>query len=296
MANLVSTVAGPSLIGYLLNACLFGILTVQTYIYCSSFPEDKIHIKSLVCGVYLIEIAQTVLTVHDAYVVFASGFGDLAVFTSIRTVWLYSFGLGCIVIFFVQAFYAHRISVLYKSWKFGLFIIILSVTQLVAGEFCAALVRQQGNKGGLGITSGMPWVAAIIFSGAAFVCDTFITICVTFWLLRARWSSNLKGSTRTNTITTSLLRVAVENGTILAIAAIVTIIGLEFPNAGIEPVLSITVPKWYSMTLLVSLNNRTNIQLQTGVNSTVQTLGIQFWAITGTEANTTQHLMYKSIL
>ncbi|KAF8884810.1 hypothetical protein BD779DRAFT_1442882, partial [Infundibulicybe gibba] len=84
------------LVGYLLNACLFGILTVQTYTYCSSFPEDKIHIKSLVCGVYLIEIAQTVLTVHDAYVVFASGFGDLTVFASARTVWLYSLGLGCI--------------------------------------------------------------------------------------------------------------------------------------------------------------------------------------------------------
>ncbi|KAF8884814.1 hypothetical protein BD779DRAFT_1673950 [Infundibulicybe gibba] len=293
MATLVSTVTGPLLIGYLLNACLFGVLTVQTYIYYSSFLEDRIHIKSLVCGVYLVEIAQTILTVCDAYVVFASGFGDLAVLTPIRTVWIYSLGLGCIVIFIVQVFYAHRISVLYNSWKFGLFIIIacptlftLSVTQLVAGEFGAAILKQQGNEDGLRNASGIPWMATMIFFSATFVCDISITICMTFWLLRARWGN--KGYTRTNTITLSLLRVAVENGTVLAIVAIVSIIGLGFPNTGIDPALAITVPKWYSMTLLVSLNNRTNIQRQTEVNFTTPATGIRFQAATGTEANATQ--------
>ncbi|KAF8873391.1 hypothetical protein BD779DRAFT_298486 [Infundibulicybe gibba] len=137
----MSSPSGPLLIGFLLNSCFFGVLTVQIYIYFSSFPKDRIRTKFLVGGVYLAEITQTILTVYDAYVVFVTGCGDVAVPTRVRTIWIYSFVLAPIVAFAVQVFYAHRISTLYQSRKLGLVVVILSVTQLVTGQICAAFVK-----------------------------------------------------------------------------------------------------------------------------------------------------------
>lgn len=41
-------VIGPVVLGALVNACLFGCLVIQTYVYYSNFPKDHRAIKILV--------------------------------------------------------------------------------------------------------------------------------------------------------------------------------------------------------------------------------------------------------
>ncbi|KAF8891411.1 hypothetical protein BD779DRAFT_1671015 [Infundibulicybe gibba] len=276
----VEAMTGPLLIGFLLNSCLFGVLTVQIYVYFSSFPKDRIHTKFLVGGVYLVEIAQTILTVCDAYVVFATGFGNVAVLAPVRTVWIYSLVLGPIVAFVVQAFYAHRISVLYQSWKLGSVIVLMSVIQLVTGQVCAALLKL-ADELKAGPDKGL--VFARISIGSTFACDATIVICMTLWLLRARRDN--KSSRWAHNITLSLLRVTVENGIILATVNIVAIV-FSLSYLYLSPLSSSTATKWYSMTLLVSLNNRPKTQPQMEANFTIPT-GIQFQMTTGTQVNVT---------
>ncbi|KAF8884802.1 hypothetical protein BD779DRAFT_756568 [Infundibulicybe gibba] len=253
MESALLAMTGPLLIGFLLNSCLFGALTVQIYFYYSSFPKDRILIKSLVGGVYLVEIAQTGLTIYDAYVVFSTGFGNVAILIPIRTVWIYALVLSPIV------FYAHRISVLYNSWKLGLVIIILSVTQLVVGEVSAVLMKVSEE---LHTGTGRGLVVARINTVVALACDVVIAICLILWLLRARRGS--EGSKKTHKITWNLLRVTVENGIVLATVNIVAMIFSFYLD--LSPLSSSTATKWYSITLLVSLNNRTSIQPGAGVN------------------------------
>jgi len=41
-------VIGPVVLGALVNACLFGCLVIQTYVYYANFPKDHRAIKILV--------------------------------------------------------------------------------------------------------------------------------------------------------------------------------------------------------------------------------------------------------
>ena len=53
-----------------------------------AFPGDKRLPKALVYSVYIMETAQTVLVTRDAYLTFASGFGNLDAVNSVHTLWL----------------------------------------------------------------------------------------------------------------------------------------------------------------------------------------------------------------
>lgn len=45
-----NTTLGAVQIGVLVSTCLFGVVTVQAYIYSSRFPKDPRRIKFLVCA------------------------------------------------------------------------------------------------------------------------------------------------------------------------------------------------------------------------------------------------------
>ncbi|KAK0194536.1 hypothetical protein F5146DRAFT_908957, partial [Armillaria mellea] len=68
-------------IGCLLNCVLFGALSVQLYLYYQGFPNDRRFTKCLVYGIYVVEVTQTTLVVHDSFAMFAYGFGDILLLT-----------------------------------------------------------------------------------------------------------------------------------------------------------------------------------------------------------------------
>ncbi|KAF8882428.1 hypothetical protein BD779DRAFT_929518 [Infundibulicybe gibba] len=271
------------LIGFLLNAGFFGVLSIQIHHYFISFPNDKTYLKLLVGGVYLLEIAQTIIAVCDAYTVFATRFGDTANLAAIRTGWIYSPLLGGIMIFTVQMFYAHRINALYNSRKLGLVIVGLSVCQFVMIQISAVFVKM-GGLYEVEVAVRKTYIVVMTCMVIAFVCDTTIAICMTLWLLRVYWENG--SNARTHNIITTLLRTTVGNGIIIAVGAI-TEIALEASTPGrlLYPMIAVTLPKWYSMTLLGSLNNRSDIQCKT--HSMIgETVGMEFQAATRTNINT----------
>ncbi|EIM90625.1 uncharacterized protein STEHIDRAFT_41812, partial [Stereum hirsutum FP-91666 SS1] len=97
------------LVGIVLNWFLFGILTVQVYIYYSSFPTDSKRIKILVYGIYLVETAQACTVMSDLCFWFAQGFGDLNKLTATYISPVDTPMLGSISSLAVQLFYCHRI-------------------------------------------------------------------------------------------------------------------------------------------------------------------------------------------
>ncbi|EEB97113.1 hypothetical protein MPER_03629, partial [Moniliophthora perniciosa FA553] len=65
--GLDSSTSGPLVIGGMFLHILFGLLTVQVYLYHLAFPRDRIWIKSMVYGVYLVLLAQDIFVTHDTY-------------------------------------------------------------------------------------------------------------------------------------------------------------------------------------------------------------------------------------
>ncbi|KAJ6524017.1 hypothetical protein B0H19DRAFT_1276709 [Mycena capillaripes] len=64
----VNTTIGALLIGVLISYMLFGITTIQMYIYYTRFPEDSCRLKALVAFVWLCELAHALCIGHGLYV------------------------------------------------------------------------------------------------------------------------------------------------------------------------------------------------------------------------------------
>lgn len=57
-------------------------------LYYEAFPNDRLSVNYLVYGVYLIELARTILVTHDAFGSFGYGFGNIETLTNIHLNWL----------------------------------------------------------------------------------------------------------------------------------------------------------------------------------------------------------------
>ncbi|KAK7028002.1 hypothetical protein VNI00_015089 [Paramarasmius palmivorus] len=66
------------LLGYMLNWGLYGVLTVQIYLYWIAFQTDRRIHQTLVYGLYILETAQTISLTYDGFQQFVFGFSDPA--------------------------------------------------------------------------------------------------------------------------------------------------------------------------------------------------------------------------
>lgn len=55
--------------------------------YYVAFPRDSRPVKGLVLGVFLLETAQTLIAMHDAFVTFGVNFGDLDALAATHLSW-----------------------------------------------------------------------------------------------------------------------------------------------------------------------------------------------------------------
>ena len=55
--------------------------------YHISFAQDRLFVKCVVYGVFVLEFAQTIVIAHDAFLAFARGFGRIEELNSVHTEW-----------------------------------------------------------------------------------------------------------------------------------------------------------------------------------------------------------------
>ncbi|KAF9559522.1 hypothetical protein CPC08DRAFT_516409 [Agrocybe pediades] len=103
-------IAGPMLIGYILNWGFFGILGMQVYVYYLAFPKDSARKKALVYILLILEAAQTIIFTSSAFNIFATGFGDAAVLDRVDLLWFSVPVMSGLVAFVAEVYYASRIA------------------------------------------------------------------------------------------------------------------------------------------------------------------------------------------
>jgi hypothetical protein len=59
----------------------------NTDLYYLAFPNDRMHLKCLVYGIYVLEFAQSVLTIKVGFWMFVTGFGDVGALKATNTSW-----------------------------------------------------------------------------------------------------------------------------------------------------------------------------------------------------------------
>ncbi|THU83610.1 hypothetical protein K435DRAFT_592978, partial [Dendrothele bispora CBS 962.96] len=238
------------LLGYLLNWGLFGMLSIQVYVYHIAFPNEKIRLKCLVFGIYFIEAIQTIIITHDAWKAYASGYGRLEALGNLQLEWLAVPFLSGIVSCMVQITYAHRLFVLSGSKLLAIGVSLISVMQ---GSAAVAQGVQAFFIGNLADLATEAFTSCAIWLAGSAVCDIIIAIGMTFLLLKR----NTQYPT-TNTIITKLVHLVVETGLLTAVATSVDLVlFLAFPHQSYYACIALTLAKLYSNSLLAIFNSRT---------------------------------------
>ncbi|KAK0483068.1 hypothetical protein EDD18DRAFT_1432427 [Armillaria luteobubalina] len=244
---------GPQIVGYLLNWGLFGALSVQLYLYYLAFPKDRRFVKSLVYGIYITELVQTILIAHDAFAVFGYGFGNLEVLVEIHFNWFVVPIMTAIVAFLGQCFYAYRIFILSRSRIIPTFIICVSLTSTVASITAGVYAFEAVDMTAL---HDRKTSIAVGITGIGYaLCDLIIALCMTHYLTRSSTSFRC-----TQILVTKIIRLTIETGSVTGIAALLTIIlFFAFTHQAFYMTLSLVNSKLYANSTYMVLNSRIRI-------------------------------------
>ncbi|KLO12211.1 hypothetical protein SCHPADRAFT_905326 [Schizopora paradoxa] len=256
MSGVISNTAplsGPLLLGYLFNWGLFGVLSVQVYYYHLAFSRDHRWTKITVAGVYILELAQTILVTHDAFDTYAIHFGDISALDNVGllplSVPIFSGLVSCVV----QLHYGNMLRVLSGSRLLGLAVASLSILQCIAAIVMGAQIFHINELSALSMKFSPSPTVWLVGSAA---CDLIIAFGMTFILLRK--DTKLPA---THALITKLVRIIVETGCLTAVTATVQLIlSICIRDKPYFLCLALALAKVYSNSLLAILNSRIRIE------------------------------------
>ncbi|KAJ7286457.1 hypothetical protein C8J57DRAFT_664329, partial [Mycena rebaudengoi] len=261
----IATLTAPRLVGELIGAYLFGILTVQFYFYHLSFPRDAKHIKWLVYIVFLIDLASTTMSFADAYHWFAEGFGNLLLLDDIYLSGFDTPMLGSLLAATGQCYYCYRLWMLNrKTLPIGILVVLIALAQVATGIYNAILGHMVVTFS-RALSTSRPSIY-ILNIGAA-TSDVLIAVTMTILLLKSRTRH-----APTDFILKRIINLTVETNLASSTFAVLTIIlFVGVPKTSYFTCTSIIRGKIYSNNLLLMLNNRQF--MASNVNSTGESTG-----------------------
>ncbi|KAF9527190.1 hypothetical protein CPB83DRAFT_935966, partial [Crepidotus variabilis] len=238
------------LIGYFLNWALFGVLSMQIYVYYLAFPHDRFWSYSI----YLLETIQTIMLTQSAFRMFAQGFGNLLYLDNFGTIWFSVPILSGIVAFMAQTLYAYRIKVLSRSSIIASVVFLLAVIQL-GGGIASGIISKRAVFESKFIGAEL-YITTGIWNGCSALCDILIAACMTFYLVRED-----TGVTETRRMVRKIVRLAIETGSLTAIVALMNFVLTLVPgHLTYYTATASVVGKLYSNSLMAIFNSRMRLK------------------------------------
>ncbi|KAF9443634.1 hypothetical protein P691DRAFT_737615 [Macrolepiota fuliginosa MF-IS2] len=251
---------GAALFAYCLDILLYGILTVQTYIYYLAFPKDRWQVKLIVYFVYIVGIMQTAFALRDFYTLFCTSSGDLLWNINPRIFGFMWFTIpvsDALVAVIAQLFYAYRIWTISRKKVITVVVSASATTQFVCGIITAATDYKRIRV--VSATNFVTYVVDILVWGSVGgLCDILIAIYM-FYFLSKQLS---RVPRRTQVPLTRIKRLLLETGILTAaMATSYTILSASVStNFGIWFMIpGLSLSKLYSNSMLVLMNNRATI-------------------------------------
>ncbi|KJA20560.1 hypothetical protein HYPSUDRAFT_787010 [Hypholoma sublateritium FD-334 SS-4] len=253
----IANTFGALEIGSSVSAFLFGVVTLQTHVYFSRFPEDRFQFKALVSAVWVLELAHTIAVFYEVYwttIVMYDNPAAVVAFPSIGVV----FVAGGAITAMVQIFFSYR---LYK---------FLPMPYNAAGGVTAVTAFTRFI---LSTYGGVKTILAPVYADYAFepsttrlvlallimgaIIDVTIASSMVYFLMKTRG----KALARATRLIDRLIGFSLRTGLLTSFAAIaVLIIHRLQPNTMIYLAVYTSLAKLYSNTLLSSLNSRSDLR------------------------------------
>ncbi|KAH8831166.1 hypothetical protein DL96DRAFT_811501 [Flagelloscypha sp. PMI_526] len=257
-------ILGSIFVGDILNIFLFGGLAVQFFTYLiHSYERDFALVKTVVIIIMLLETAQSILLLYDAFLLFCLRWGIEAALVGTRLRWLSIPVLGSLISFLVQVFYAWRIWTFTRRNLVVALILALSLTTLGAGLAVGLSTGIHNIPISQLDTTFKP--AAVWLTGTA-VTDCLITTLLVRTLAHSRReirASPIDGPVdgpKTSHILTRVIRINLETGLASALFAVVSLIlFLIMPQSPWHLIPASILSKLSGSCLFVVLNSRSRM-------------------------------------
>ncbi|KDR74778.1 hypothetical protein GALMADRAFT_280164 [Galerina marginata CBS 339.88] len=100
---------GALLVGLLISCCLFGIVSVQAYMYYTQFPNDRTPLKIMVMAVWFCELVHCICICQSFYFFTVSRYGNPEALSKLPMTFDVAILLSAIIATIVQFFFIQRV-------------------------------------------------------------------------------------------------------------------------------------------------------------------------------------------
>ncbi|KAG9219662.1 hypothetical protein CCMSSC00406_0006016 [Pleurotus cornucopiae] len=250
----VDNTLGALLVSTFVSCMLFGVTTLQLYVYTLQWRSDSKWTRGLAIGIWLMDGIASAFQCHTMYFYLISQFGA----TEGPTIGVWSLCvmsmMETLIAAPVEFFYAARIWKLGHEVRFGRHIAALIVTFIVAHAslcflFSAKLIQNPEMYTWQGKFYDQVVISGLVLSTIA---DLFISVTM-IYIMR---SFNTTIST-SKALVNSIIRRSIESGTITSLGVIAVMVTfVTMPTNMISFALLFLLPKLYSNSMLAMLNRR----------------------------------------
>ncbi|KAI9056806.1 hypothetical protein FKP32DRAFT_1681968 [Trametes sanguinea] len=257
MANPAEPVIGGLLIELFFAFILYGITTLQTFIYFQRYTEDGITLKALVAAVWILESVHTGFCMEFIYAYLIQGFGEFDKILNIN------WGIGVTVVasaciaLCVQGYYSWRVWIVSAksvalTCGIGLFALLRVAfgiaSAVLSYEYPEWIAFRHTKKSLITISGGL---------GSAALVDILVALTLTFLLKRGRNTWHKESNSMINRI----LLYAVNTGAITGTASLLCVILFAVQKTSLTFLgLVMIQTKLYANSFLGSLNARAHMR------------------------------------
>ncbi|KAI5992636.1 hypothetical protein EDC04DRAFT_1294747 [Pisolithus marmoratus] len=236
-ASPAENIQGPFLIGLTINIFLYGVTTVQAYLYFTNYKSDALWLKSLIVILYLVETLNSAISIYYVYDVLITHYGDEASLLMSSWVFTADAALTGVIGGAVQHFFAWRVYVLTKN-VFAVAAIILCSLASVAG--CLAATISFATNANLSVvlrfeSELMAWLVGSVLA------DSVIAVSLVWYLERRKHLYPVLTSTINR-----ILRMTVQTGVLTTIVAIIDLTCYLTISSNFYLIFSMTLSKLYT--------------------------------------------------
>ncbi|KAF8209092.1 hypothetical protein K438DRAFT_257668 [Mycena galopus ATCC 62051] len=246
----LSTTVGALELGVLFAVFMFGILTVQLYIYFDRFPKDPVNFKVMVALVWMLDFGHTIAICHLLYIITVTQYGHPAALAILPKSLDASILLSGLIGPLEQGWFTFRLYKFTKTLPLPAICAILSLLRL--GGSTALFVYSLEGRTIQEYATRMMWlIEAVVIVGAA--VDAILALALCYYL--SSWRTG--GFQRTNKLVNQLMTWTVETGAITMAGALSLLLTfLTMKDNLVYIGFFCIMAKLFSNSLLFSLNAR----------------------------------------
>lgn len=260
----ISDTFGALLIGALVTTTIYGITTLQAYLYYISFPKDGNATKLLVASIWGLDTLHVIFMCHAVHYYLIVGFVDHSVLVDGTWTLFMSLTVNILLAFIVQLFFTHRIFLLCSPQKRWWVTGMIGVCVVAHFSFGMNTVVNLFKKKAFVRLKEISFSSAVPFGVFAILSDILIAVALCVLL-----DSNRSSFEDTNSIINKLIIFAINRCILTSAVAIVeTIVFSVLPNSFYSFAIDFVIGKLYANSLLAVLNSRSRAEPRHDYGST----------------------------